>query len=699
MRRHLAGLGSTHPLVVVASIAGVGGFAFGQPLLDLLGRNPEFFIARRFPALDMAVMTVLLLVMPALLALPVLALRLMSPAIAGGLHLVVLAALGTVVAATIFNAVGLDGWTTARFVGVAIWCGLVVAYLYGSFSPVRTGFSYLGLAPLAFGLWFAFATPTSQVLWASPTELPEAVPVAEPAPVVLIVYDEFPLASMMRPDGSLDSVHYPGFSRLAADGVWYRNAVGVRQQTEEALPAILTGRSVSEGSIPTTVDHPFSLFSLLSGVYDVAAVENVTELCPTFICSNVSRPVDTLGDRWRALLADLAVVYGHIALPGDFADRLPPVDQGWVGFDDVAADQFDMIERFNIELSEDRRLELERFIDTFDYAGADPVLRFAHFLYPHHPWNLTADGRLYGAPRSPGRDGVGWGPDPFLVAQGWQRHLIQAHYADTMLQRVIDELESRGMYEEALIVVVADHGITIRPNTDHQRIVTPDTIGTIAYVPLFVKYPQDAAAAPPAGTIDDFRAETVDIVPTVAEVIGARLPWAADGVSLLDTDTRGERQESVMLGTRGEVVVPVETEALMEVVATQEGWFPGGDPYRLAPRGWEGLLHTEGVTGSDVEGLEITVDQASAVADFVPGSDPVPAYLSGSLSADRADRDQEVIAITLDGRVEAVTRTYDAGNSGVLWEAMIDPAVLDAGARLVEAWLVMGSPDDPVFRR
>lgn len=686
-----------HPLAVVASVGGLGAFAFGQPLLDLLGRNPEFFIARRFPTLDLAILTLALLALPLVLAVPVLLVRMVSPASAGVLHLVVLAALGSTVAATIFATVGLGEWTTARYIGVAIWCGVVVAYLYSSFSPVRVGFSYLGLAPIVFGLWFAFATPTSQLWLGSPADVPEAGPIGDPAPVVMVVYDEFPLASMIRPDGSLDAANFPAFSQLASDGVWYRNAVGVRQQTEEALPAILTGRAVSEGSIPTTVDHPFSLFTLLSGDYDVAAVENVTELCPGFVCSNESRPVQPVVDRWQSLLDDLGVVYGHIVLPDSMASRLPPVDHGWVGFDEVTPDQFDIIERFNAELTEDRRRELERFLGTFQGLGSRPPLRFAHFLYPHHPWNLTSDGRLYGAPRSPGRDGVGWGPDPFLVAQGWQRHLIQSHYADTMLGRVIDEMEEAGIYDDALLIVVADHGITVRPNTDHQRIITPETVGTIAYVPLFVKYPEGVDGVQP-GTIDDARAETVDIVPTVTDVVDTQLPWAVDGLSLLDVPARAERSGSVMLGTNGEVDIPPGTDALLDVAGVQEGLFPGGDPYRLTPPGWGTLLGRDGVTGPDADDVLLTIDQAGAIADYVPGSDPVPAYVSGALSGG-ASRGDAVVAVTVDGRVEAVTRTYDSGDSGILWDAMIPPEALDTGGRDVVAWLVTGTADDPAFRR
>src|SRR5690606_29107703 len=158
------------------------------------------------------------------------------------------------------------------------------------------------------------------------------------------------------------------FARLAADGVWYRNAVSVRQQTEEAVPSILTGRAVAEGSIPITSDHPFTLFSLLSNAYDIEAVENVTQLCPSFICGNVSQPVDRAGEGWGAIAEDLAVVYGHVTLPNAISDGLPPIDQGWGGFGAVLAGEgdFDIIDRFLDEVAEDRRRELDRFVATFN---------------------------------------------------------------------------------------------------------------------------------------------------------------------------------------------------------------------------------------------------------------------------------------------------------------------------------------------
>lgn len=704
MIQRLERLGRLRPTAVVASILGIGALALGQPLLDLLGRNPEFFIARRFPALDIGLLALGLLLAPALLALPVLVLRRVSPAGAAVVHLVVLALLTAVAVATVMVTIGADGWPGAVFLTVAGVVGAGVAFAYARVGPVRTGFSYLGLAPLVVGLWFAFATPTSDILFLSRSELPEALEAGRPVPVVMVVFDELPAASLMTGDGSLDASHLPNFARLAADGVWYRNAVSVRQQTEEAVPSILTGRAVAEGSIPITSDHPFTLFSLLADEYDIEAVENVTQLCPSFICGNVSRPIDPVGERWSSIAEDLGVVYGHVTLPDDLSDDLPPIDQGWGGFGAVMADQgdYDIIDRFLEEVAEDRRRELGRFVDTFDESGGvetggQPMLRFAHFLYPHHPWDLTADGRVHGAPRPPGRETVGWGPDEFLVAQGWQRHLIQVQWTDTMLGGVLDALDRNGVYDEALVVVVADHGIAIRPGVEHQRVITPESVGSVAHVPLLVKYPADYGSAPAPGTVDDIRAETVDIVPTIAEVIDIPVPWQVDGISLLSTEERRARPVSVMLGSQGEVELPLDGEAVFEVAQEQAQWFPGGERYLLAPPGWESLPGSDFDGGSDDPGVTVTLDQAERVAGYVPGTEPIPAYLSGDVEGiDGADR---VVAVVGDRRVLAVTRTYRLEDGGHEWEAMIDPALLDSGVTDLAVWLVEGTPDRPRFTR
>ena len=152
---------------------------------------------------------------------------------------------------------------------------------------------------------------------------------------------------------------------------------------------------------------------------------------------------------------------------------------------------------------------------------------------------------------------------------------------------MIDRLRE-GCYDQALVMVVADHGITIGPGVDNQRLITGDTVGTIAAVPMFVKYPSGQGGVEP-GTVDDVRGETVDIVPTIADVTRTVVPWAMDGTSLLDP-ARARRTESVMVGGEGPISFGVGGEEKLAAAAVKETWFPEGEPWLLTPPGWQQWL-------------------------------------------------------------------------------------------------------------
>ena len=77
------------------------------------------------------------------------------------------------------------------------------------------------------------------------------------------------------------------------------------------------------------------------------------------------------------------------------------------------------------------------------------------------------------------------------------------------------------------MVVLADHGVSFVPG-GNARLVDRDNIADIARVPLFVKLPGQRA-----GRVDTRAARTIDVLPTIADVLGVRLPWRVDGRSLL----------------------------------------------------------------------------------------------------------------------------------------------------------------------
>ena len=688
----LAQLGSSPWWKVPLSLATVGAFGFSQPLLDLLGRNPEFFIARGFTPLDVTLFPLLTMTLLALLALPVLALRWIGPASGGAGHAVVLGVLFTMLIASTWVAVFGSNSPAILFIIAAVSIGALLAFAYVRFQLARAIVGYAAWALLAFAAWFLVMTPAGEFAFASSGDLPRTGEIGNPVPIVLLIFDEFPVATIIDSEGNLLTDLFPSFSELASDGVWYRNGVGVRQQSEEAIPTILSGLGAGADSIPTSSDHPLTLFTLLSDTYDIAAVETVTDLCPVFVCSNSSRKIEPFGERWGSLAADLSVVYGHLTLPRSVSDSLPAIDRTWGNFATGARSDFDIIDRFLAGVDADRRLEVDRLLATFEFNGPEPAFRFAHFLYPHHPWEVTADGQRTGTGSSPGGEGAGWSDDEWLVAQGYQRHIIQAQYADTILGDVMERMKAEGIYDDSMLIVLADHGITIEPGVENQRLITSGTVGTIAAVPIFVKYPSGHPGIAP-GVIDDVRAETVDLVPTVADVIGLELPWDVDGLSLLDP-ARALRTDSVMLGRKGPVRFGIDGSEKLEAAAAKEVWFPGGDPWALTPPGWPewlGLSLSDMAT-VDVPEVSVTVNQQDLLESLPPEPDTLPVYLSGEIVLDRTATGEEVLVVSADGIVVAVTRVFEPEGPSARFEVLIPPSVLHTGENDVVVWLADDGP-------
>ena len=224
-------------------------------------------------------------------------------------------------------------------------------------------------------------------------------------------------------------------------------------------------------------DYPNSLFTLLADSYDITAYEPVTDLCPEFACPDDTQPDVSAAQRWRTLGSDLAVVSGHLFLPDDFTGGLPSIDHSWSNFaaEQDTIENYDIVSEFNERVREDRRLYVEDFIDGLANRAPGPTLDFIHVLYPHFPWNTLPTGQTYSTPVPyPATVTTGWGSDEWLVAQVYQQHLLQVQFVDTILGRVLDQLERAGVYDDALVVVVADHGIAIKPDVVHRRVILPD---------------------------------------------------------------------------------------------------------------------------------------------------------------------------------------------------------------------------------
>lgn len=640
-------------------------FGLTWPVLDLLGRNAEFFLARRSPKMEIVLLAIVaLLLIPASVALlgslPGRALRWVG--------LALIAVLATSLAHLYLSRLDIPWWVA---MGGAMILGVGFAWAFTRFSAVRQLGRYTSFAPLILLGVFLFTMPVGDVLREPDSVVGNPVPVNDPVPLVVVVLDEFPVASIIDADGDLRESRYPNFARLADDGTWYRNAVTVQQQTEHSVPAILTGSDPDQSLIPVAGHYPFNMFTALRSSYDLYVNESITQLCPQQLCAGLSATASSL-------VRDVSVVAGHVLLPDPATEDLPPIDRGWGDFSSAAGD-FDARGEFRALLRNGQRASIERGLEQMATADvSDPALFYLHAIVPHHPWQFLPDGRSYPfvVSTNPASFDGGWIDDEFLVAQSMQRHLLQVGYADHVVGEVIATLEDRGIYEEALVVVTADHGIAIVPGVDHQRAITPETVGEIAAVPLFVKYPHGEG-----GVIDDRRALTIDILPTIADVIGADLPDDVEGVSLLAPPPG--RDSTTTTGPDGAVTYGVDGAEKLEVARRIESWFQDGDPWVLTPPGSPALLGTE-LDTSDLEAsqLKVRLRESDLYEDVDTSDDVIPARVGGTIWGPSADGD-EVLAVVVNGEVGAVTRTYvDEGATSFL--AMIPPGLLVDGDNRVE---------------
>ena len=698
LQRLAASIEAVHSTDVFLSCVVLFSLAVAQPILDLLGRNSEFFVARSSPPSDVLLVGFALATLaPILLGLIVLLMRrlhIVIGALAHGLTLIFLVTL------LMIDLIERTSWVlrTRWLLAVGLICGIGLLALFYRSAGFRFVLRVASFSPIAVLAGFVFLSGATNLIFRGETVIgPTGITVGNPVPIVMVVFDEFPVASIIDGEGNLQSEDYPGFARLATDGTWFRNAVTNESNTERALPALLTGTpAIGGGTLPTAHDYPSNLFTLLAGIYEIDAIEALTDLCPESVCleeSTQSRP-----ERWARIIDDLSIVSRHILLPEGLTRDLPPIDQSWSNFrvqlapaaDTDTAEEFDLRARFDSQIDEGRPKQLEAFFDHLGPSGSAPSFDFAHFILPHAPWEYLPDGRRHGAPQPPhGKVNTGWGSDTWLVNQAYQRHLLQLQYADALIGELIDRLEAAGSYDETLVIVLADHGIVMKPNIERRRAMNAGTIGDIAAVPLFIKIPDG-----PVSLIDDYRAELIDVLPTIADILDISVPWFVQGTSLATSD-RPIRLESVI--NSGLVTYGVAGEEKYVIAQHKIDVFGTDGLFMLAPSGTRDLL------GQSVHDLDIQPDtnlsgriiNAAAYENVDVESDFLPAYVHGSISID-IEAEPVLTAVSLNGVISAITRSY-VRDDEVLFQAVLPPDAFRTGPNDVQLVLVDDSPNGRVL--
>jgi choline-sulfatase len=267
-----------------------------------------------------------------------------------------------------------------------------------------------------------------------------------------------------------DNIQTPALDGLAKDGIRFAQAFTPSPITNTSHTSILTGlqpssHGVTDFGVPLSPGHPTLAGLLKKNGYHTAG----------FI---------------GAVILDSQTLAPGLDRGFDFYDNFPAHPQ--------TKSRWGRVER--------RGMEVVQHAET--WMNAHPVGRhfvWIHLYDPHDPYEP---------------------PPPY--SQTYKDHLYDGEiaYADSALGGFIGYLKKTGRYDNALIVVVGDHGEGLG---EHHE----DTHGIFLYdstthVPLIVKLP---ARSHPDQVVKA-QVRTTDILPTVVDWLGISPPERLDGASL-----------------------------------------------------------------------------------------------------------------------------------------------------------------------
>jgi hypothetical protein len=678
-------------LIRLAHLLVLSAFAVAQPLLDILSKHAEFFAVRGSTPFDIVVFALAVTFVPALALFAVeLAVFALDARAGTALHLVFVGGLAALFGIQVLERLGLDG--TVVLIAAAVVLGLAAAFAVWRVSAIRSFLTILSPAPLVFLLVFLFGSPVENLVFPKDVEVSTAA-VRTSTPVVLLVLDELPVISLMNARGEIDAERYPNFARLAGDSTWFRNTSTLSGSTTQAVPAVFTGRRPRRGLLPVFQNHPQNLFTLLGGRYRLHVQESQTRLCPGELCGR-DRPPAT--ERLSSLYSDARTVYAHLVAPPALAERLPAIDETWGDFGGETATDLEArttlpkIDRRTFYIGRIR--EFRSFLAGIGPDEGAPTLHVLHTLLPHGPWLYFPDGRVSAVEqaRAPGREGELW-LDDGLALQAYQRHLLQLGYTDRLLGQVVGKLKRAGIYDRALVVVMADHGISFRGG-DLRRRPSRTNLAELAFVPFFVKRPGGEGA----GRVVDRHVQVIDVVPTIADVLDVEVPWKVDGVSAFATGPGSGQGKVVVsrLGSDLESSLEQREQALERQISLFGVGTWGRDLYGIGPYGE--------LVGRDVGSFRLAEPaDGEAKVDAVgtrllrnlPERSPlVPSPLAGTLSG--VEPGDELL-FALNGEIGAVARAYRGADGVARFSALFPDSMFEGGANELRVFVASGSGRAP----
>lgn len=535
-----------------------------QPILNLLGTAPDYFITYRLTPGDVRVFVGLLaLLVP--MSVWILELFLVrAPKAQRVVHYTAIGGSLTVLVAQILKVtIGMNG---IPYVALTLVLSTAVAAAYRWRRSVREWLVFVAVVPVLAMALFFFSSPAGRYARAGAgASAQESV---TNAPVIFLMLDEFPSLSLLNGKGEIDKVRYPNFARLAAKTNWYRNYSTTAEVTHFAIPAALSGVYPQRGLGSTYVDHPNTLFSLVAANHEMNVWESITKLCPPTLCKQSPISSASQGADWHGLLRGLRQVVRQrldttkknemnvFAVEGAKVPTVPTSlvatttttttvmsptssDSPPTSSATTAPSKLPTVAMQNFIAAQQTQI-FSKWLESLN-DSVKPQMSYLHVLLPHQPWIFLPNGMSYATDEPESQPGE----TPWEARIKQQRHELQVQYLDNLIGRLIDRLEETNLFDKSLIVLAADHGVSFTAGYG-RRFVTGDFANypSIMHVPLFIHFPGQAT-----GSVIDDNVENVDVLPIIAKQLKFTIPWKVDGIVPEDKDPIRRSTKSLLFVT------------------------------------------------------------------------------------------------------------------------------------------------------
>ena len=303
---------------------------------------------------------------------------------------------------------------------------------------------------------------------------------------------------------------------------------------------------------------------------------------------------------------------------------------------------------------------------------------------PHVPWQYLPSGRSY---RRRANDPIPGLSNQSFEDQGQldvllQRHFLQTGFTDYELQQLWKRLKAKGLWDESLIVVAADHGVAF-PQARQRRRLSRETAREIAPIPLFIKAPNQTK-----GKVDDAWVETIDILPTIFDLLNLDPRVKMDGRSAFSEEVQSRDELRFLIRNTFEVLrIPADDfeRERQEIIDRNNRLFGSGadGPGRIFEIGPNPELIGQPSSAAGPR-LDVELTNAGEYERVDPASGFVPVHVVARVNGpDRHPRD---IAVAVNGTIRAVGSTFTlaVGDDGELVSVMVPESSFRRGRNEVE---------------